>query len=138
VIIIKYRCDICGYIYDSINGDLENGIEAGIDFYDLPSTWVCPRCGIDSDHFIPVEAEKTGSEGELPMALMILALTNGLWTISDRGSYSVTREIGRVFINELKKEGVDFKDSRSSLESVKEYFIRNKFAGDIYCDITEE
>ena len=44
------------------------------------------------------------------MALMILSLTYGLWTISGRGSYSVTREIGRAFTNELKKEDVKFTD----------------------------
>ena len=138
VIVMKYRCEICGYIYEPTTGDEEYGIEAGIDLFDLPSTWVCPRCGIDRDQFLPVEGKKTGSEGEGPMALMILALTNGLWTISGRGSYSVTREIGRVFIKELKKEGVEFNESGSALEYVNEYFIRNKFAGDLHYNLVED
>lgn len=137
VIQLKYRCDICGYIYDPETGDEENNIKAGIDFYDLPSDWVCPQCGIDMEQFIPVD-KISSSDGEGPMALMILALTNGLWNISGRGSYSVTREIGRVFVNELKKEGVEFKNSDSSLESVKDYFLRNKFAGGVSYDITEK
>jgi rubredoxin len=138
VIDVRYRCEICGYIYDPATGDAEYEIEASIDFNELDPAWVCPRCGIEKDQFLLVEDKKTGTEGEGPMALMILALTNGLWTISGRGSYSVTREIGRVFINELKKEGIKFKESRSSLESVKEYFIKNKFAGDIHYNLTEK
>ena len=122
VIKLKYKCDICGYIYDPETGDEENNIKAGIDFYDLPSDWVCPRCGIDMEQFVPVD-KISSSDGEGPMALMILALTNGLWNISGRGSYSVTREIGRVFVNELRKEGVEFKNSDSSFESVKDYFF---------------
>ena len=105
-----YRCDICSYIYDSSNGDPENGIEAGTNLKDLPSSWVCPICGIGKDQFFPLEDERIGSEGEGLMALMILSLTYGLWTISGRGSYSVTREIGRAFTNELKKEDVKFTD----------------------------
>jgi rubredoxin len=128
---MKFKCDICSYIYDSSNGDPENGIEAGTDLKDLPSNWVCPICGIEKDQFFPLEDERIGSEGEGPMALMILALTHGLWTISGRGSYSVTREIGRAFINELKKDGVEFTDGESALESVKEYFIKHKFARDM-------
>jgi len=137
VIQLKYRCDICGYIYNPETGDDENNIEAGIDFYDLPSDWVCPRCGIDIEQFAPLD-RVSSSDGEGPMALMILALTNGLWNISGRGSYSVTREIGRVFVNELKKEGVEFVNSNSSLESVKEYFLKNKFAGGVNYKITDD
>ncbi len=126
-----YECDICGYIYDPSAGDPENGIETGTDLKDLPLDWVCPICGIEKDQFIPLEDGRISSEGECPMALMILALTHGLWTISGRGSYSVTREIGRAFINELKKDGTKFTDAESALESVKEYFIKHKFAKDM-------
>jgi rubredoxin len=126
-----YKCDICSYIYDSSIGDPENGIEAGIDLKDFPSNWFCPICGIEKDQFFSLEDERIGSEGEGPMALMILALTYGLWTISGRGSYSVTREIGRAFINELKKNGVKFTDGELALKSVKKYFIKHKFARDM-------
>ena len=135
---MKYKCDICSYIYDSNEGDPENGVEAGTDFKDLPSSWACPICGIEKDQFYPLENAKQGSEGEGPMALMILALTYGLWKISGRGSYSVTKEIGRSFINELKNEGVKFTDSELALKSVKEYFIKNKFARDMDYSITED
>lgn len=133
-----YKCDICSYIYDSVVGDPENGIKSGTDFDDLPSDWVCPICGIGKDQFFPLKDKRTGSEGEGPMALMILALTHGLWTISGRGSYSVTREIGRVFINELKKDGVKFTEGELAIKYVKEYFIKHKFAGDMEYAVKDE
>ena len=32
----KYKCSVCGYIYDPAAGDPDNGIEAGTSFEDLP------------------------------------------------------------------------------------------------------
>ena len=48
----KYRCELCGYVYDPAAGDEENGIVAGTAFEDLPDTWVCPICGADKDEFV--------------------------------------------------------------------------------------
>jgi rubredoxin len=50
----KYRCLICGYIYDPIVGDPDNGVEPGTAFEDLPPRWVCPDCGAGKDEFEPV------------------------------------------------------------------------------------
>jgi rubredoxin len=46
-----YKCSVCGYIYDSSEGDPDNGIEPGTVFEDLPDDWVCPVCGADKDAF---------------------------------------------------------------------------------------
>ena len=40
----KYKCEVCGYIYDPQLGDPDNGIEPGTAFEDLPEDWVCPLC----------------------------------------------------------------------------------------------
>jgi rubredoxin len=47
----KYRCTVCGYIYDPQLGDLDNGIKPGTSFEALPDTWVCPECGVGKDMF---------------------------------------------------------------------------------------
>lgn len=47
---MKYRCSICGYIYDEA---LE-----GVAFSELPDDWQCPLCGAPKDAFEPV--------GEIP------------------------------------------------------------------------
>jgi len=46
----QYQC-VCGYIYDPMVGDVENGIPAGTAFEDLPENWVCPICGADKSAF---------------------------------------------------------------------------------------
>ncbi|MDK2951885.1 MAG: hypothetical protein PWQ77_1550 [Kosmotogales bacterium] len=51
----KYRCTVCGYIYDPEEGDVDNGIEAGTAFEDLPDDWVCPLCGVDKSQFEELE-----------------------------------------------------------------------------------
>ena len=47
----KYRCTVCGYIYDSVIGDSEHQIAPGTAFSDLPADWICPECGVGKDMF---------------------------------------------------------------------------------------
>jgi flavin reductase (DIM6/NTAB) family NADH-FMN oxidoreductase RutF/rubredoxin len=47
----KYRCTICGYIYDPEKGDPDSGIKPGTPFEKLPDEWVCPVCGAGKDAF---------------------------------------------------------------------------------------
>jgi rubredoxin len=47
----KYRCTVCGYIYDPEIGDLTQGIKPGTPFENLPDSWVCPECGVGKDMF---------------------------------------------------------------------------------------
>lgn len=49
----KYKCTVCGYIYDPAKGDPDSGIAAGTAFADLPDDWVCPVCGVGKDQFEP-------------------------------------------------------------------------------------
>jgi len=47
----KYKCLVCGYIYDPSKGDPDNGVAPGTSFESLPDTWVCPECGVGRDQF---------------------------------------------------------------------------------------
>jgi rubredoxin len=47
----KWKCIVCGYIYDPAKGDPDNGVQPGTRFEDIPDTWVCPECGADKDQF---------------------------------------------------------------------------------------
>jgi len=55
----KWRCTICGYVYDPVEGDVDNGIPAGTPFNELPDGWECPRCGVGKGLF-----EELRQEGE--------------------------------------------------------------------------
>lgn len=45
----KYKCSICGHIYDDAVED--------IPFVDLPDSWVCPKCGVPKSMFKKIEEE---------------------------------------------------------------------------------
>jgi len=47
----KYRCIVCGYIYDPAIGDPDNDIKVGTSFFALPDSWVCPECGAPKSEF---------------------------------------------------------------------------------------
>ena len=47
----KWKCTICGYIYDPAEGDTGSGIAPGTPFEELPDGWVCPQCGVGKDMF---------------------------------------------------------------------------------------
>jgi len=48
---MKWKCTVCGYIYDPANGDPDNGVPPGTSFEDLPDDWTCPECGADKSEF---------------------------------------------------------------------------------------
>jgi len=50
-IIMKYVCDVCGYVYDEAEGDPGNGISPGTKWGALPDDFSCPLCGVDKDSF---------------------------------------------------------------------------------------
>ena len=47
----KYRCTVCGYVYDPELGDPDGGIEPGTPFEKIPDDWVCPVCGAAKGDF---------------------------------------------------------------------------------------
>ncbi len=51
----KYRCSVCGYVYDPDKGDPNGMIDPGTSFEDLPDDWVCPVCGAPKSKFVEVE-----------------------------------------------------------------------------------
>jgi len=51
----KYKCSVCGWIYDPELGDQEGGIAPGIPFEKLPDDWVCPVCGAAKSDFKKIE-----------------------------------------------------------------------------------
>lgn len=51
----KYRCTVCGYIYDPELGDPDGSIKPGIPFEALPDGWVCPICGATKGEFEKVD-----------------------------------------------------------------------------------
>jgi len=52
---MKYKCTLCGYIYDPAKGDRMGGVEPGTAFEDLPDDWTCPECGAAKSDFEPLE-----------------------------------------------------------------------------------
>jgi rubredoxin len=47
----KYTCNICGYVYDPVAGDPDNGVPPGTPFVNLPGDWTCPICGAGKENF---------------------------------------------------------------------------------------
>jgi len=53
--VTKYKCTVCGYIYDPEKGDPDGGIKPGTSFEEIPDDWVCPVCGVAKSEFEKVE-----------------------------------------------------------------------------------
>ena len=41
----KYKCSVCGWVYDPELGDPDGHIGPGTPFEKIPDDWVCPMCG---------------------------------------------------------------------------------------------
>lgn len=48
-------CLVCGYVYNPVHGDPDQGIEPGTSFDDLPDDWECPEV---DDEEIPTKDEE--------------------------------------------------------------------------------
>lgn len=53
----KYKCVICGYIYDETNGDPKGKVNPETKWEDVPSNWCCPICTTDKSNFEKMEDE---------------------------------------------------------------------------------
>lgn len=47
----KYKCSVCGYVYDPEKGDPSQGILPGTAFDALPASWKCPKCKAPKSKF---------------------------------------------------------------------------------------
>ncbi len=47
----KWKCSVCGYVYDPQVGNPDGGIPPNTPFENLPDDWVCPVCGASKDEF---------------------------------------------------------------------------------------
>ncbi len=50
----KFKCEVCGYIYDPEKGYSKGSIPEGTPFKDLPGDWVCPVCGTRKSDFTEI------------------------------------------------------------------------------------
>lgn len=55
VVMKKYMCVICGFIYDEEMGLPDHGIAAGTRWADVPLNWRCPDCGASKEDFEMIE-----------------------------------------------------------------------------------
>jgi rubredoxin len=49
--VTKWRCSICGFVYDEERGLPEDGVAPGTAWEDIPDTWNCPECGVAKANF---------------------------------------------------------------------------------------
>jgi rubredoxin len=51
----KYQCTVCGYVYEEAKGCPDQGIAPGTKWEDVPDSFVCPECGVGKDSFEPAD-----------------------------------------------------------------------------------
>lgn len=51
IIMAKYVCLVCGYVYDEAEGAEDAGIAPGTLWEDIPEDFVCPLCGASKEEF---------------------------------------------------------------------------------------
>ncbi len=71
---MKYRCGVCGYIYDEE--------KEGVKFADLPDDWQCPVCGEGKEGFEPVEEDDESPAAPAPVPAAAPAQTTSVPEIS--------------------------------------------------------
>ena len=47
----KWKCIVCGFVYEQEIGLPDDGIPAGTSWEDVPDHWICPDCGAGKQDF---------------------------------------------------------------------------------------
>lgn len=47
----KWKCRVCGFIYDQAQGLPDKDIAPGTAWDDIPDVWTCPECGSPKSEF---------------------------------------------------------------------------------------
>ncbi len=66
----RWRCTVCGYIYDEATGEPATATPPGTPFVDLPPDWRCPVCGAGTDAFVEQEEESGPAGGTVADQVM--------------------------------------------------------------------
>jgi len=64
----KFKCTVCGFVYEPEKGSPENGIPPGTPFEALPADFCCPVCGADRSFFSPLGPSE-GDKSQEPVQL---------------------------------------------------------------------
>lgn len=48
-------CLVCGWIYSEKEGAVDEGLQPGTRWEDIPDSWTCPECGVTKDDFTMIE-----------------------------------------------------------------------------------
>ena len=51
----KWKCSVCGRVYDPAKGDPEGGVAPGTAFEDIPDDWTCPECDSPKSAYRPMD-----------------------------------------------------------------------------------
>lgn len=65
----RFKCSVCGYVYDPEKGDPERNIAKNTSFADLPADWKCPLCGVGKDKFEPMDVDPEMVENHVDQLL---------------------------------------------------------------------
>lgn len=69
----RWKCSVCGYIYEETAGDIQAHIPAGTPFEQLPGTWICPVCGAGKDAFARLPGEDVHAASEQTVSDVMIA-----------------------------------------------------------------
>jgi rubredoxin len=49
----RYKCSVCGWVYDPVKGDPYENISPVTEFSNVPADWRCPICRALKEKFLP-------------------------------------------------------------------------------------
>lgn len=69
----KWKCSVCGYVYDEGIGEPATDTPAGTGFEELPDDWKCPVCGAGKEAFEPLSGEDVHAVSETTVSDVLVS-----------------------------------------------------------------
>jgi pyruvate oxidase len=77
----RWKCSVCGYIYNEATGESATGTPEGTIFGDLPEDWTCPVCGAAKDAFFKLREVEEEHEAAQRTVSDVIVDELGRWGI---------------------------------------------------------
>ncbi len=50
----RWKCEVCGFIYDEAKGYRRDGIAPNTPFEEIDMEWICPACQVGKEEFFEI------------------------------------------------------------------------------------
>ncbi len=124
---MKYKCSICGFVYDESIGYPQKNIAPNTPFDSLPSEWVCPLCGAEKSMFnLVVEDKNKENNAEIEVIASAKQKDKKFESIKNSVEFYDDQQLAVILSNLKRGAEKQYLDKEAALFGEIQNFFENR------------